>query len=163
MISSRAVMLPRLDGTHPRNLLLANTITETGELPKLSGRLNLKRLWLMKMASKSLSNSSFGTVPSNSLNLKSKNLSEGSLRTTSGNLPANLLLLRSNSNSLLSLINLCGTVPQKRLELMWNNARSVSKPSSSGKYPAISPWFRSMPATVLILLLSSARAQNTPV
>lgn len=163
MISSRPDMLPRLEGTHPWNLLLARTITETGELPKLSGMLNLKRLWLMKMASKSLSKSSFGTVPSNSLNLRSKNLSLGSFRTTSGNLPANRLLLRSSSNSIFKFMNLCGTVPQKRLELMWNNARSVSKPSSSGKYPAISPWFRSMPATVLIFLLSGAAAQKTPV
>ncbi|XWS60778.1 hypothetical protein CRYUN_Cryun07bG0066300 [Craigia yunnanensis] len=45
----------------------------------------------MKRASKSLSKSSFGMVPSNSLNLKSKNLSKGSFRTTSGNLSANLL------------------------------------------------------------------------
>ncbi|TYG59662.1 hypothetical protein ES288_D07G004800v1 [Gossypium darwinii] len=122
---------------HSPNLLRqTKTITETGELPKLS-------------ASKSLSKSSLGTVPSNSLNLKSKNLSKGSLRITSGNLPANRLLLRSNSNISFNFINLCGTVPQNRFD----------NPSSSGKYPAISPWFKSIPATVLILLLSSAGAQ----
>lgn len=78
MISLRFDMLPRLAGTQPWNLLLARTMTETGEFPKLSGRSNLNLLWLMKMASKSLSNSSLGTVPSNSLNLRSKNFSFGS-------------------------------------------------------------------------------------
>ncbi|KAH7866262.1 hypothetical protein Vadar_017836 [Vaccinium darrowii] len=42
-----------------------------------------------------------------------------------------------------------GTVPQNRLELRWNNARSVKSSSSSGKNPTISPWLRSMPATVV--------------
>lgn len=70
-------MLPRLAGTQPWSLLFATTITDTGELPKLSGRSKANLLWLMKMASKSLSNSSFGTVPSNSLNLRSKNFSVG--------------------------------------------------------------------------------------
>lgn len=106
MISFRLDMFPILEGMHPWNLLLAKTTTETGELPKLSGRLKTKRLSFMKIASRSLSNNSFGTVPSNSLNLKSKNLSKGSRRTTSGNLPANLLLLRSNSKSSFKLSNL---------------------------------------------------------
>ncbi|BAT72810.1 hypothetical protein VIGAN_01024800 [Vigna angularis var. angularis] len=97
MISLRLDMLPRLWGMQPWNLLLARTMTETGELPKLSGRSKTKRLSLMKMASRSLSNNSRGTAPSNSLNLRSKNLSEGRRRTTSGNLPAKRLLLRSSS------------------------------------------------------------------
>lgn len=75
IISLRLDMFPMLDGTHPWNLLLAKTTTDTGELPKLSGRSNLNLLWLMKIASSGLSNSSLGTVPSNSLNLRSKNLS----------------------------------------------------------------------------------------
>lgn len=75
IISLRLDMFPMLDGTHPWNLLLATTMTDTGELPKLSGRSNLNLLWLMKIASSGLSNSSLGTVPSNSLNLRSKNLS----------------------------------------------------------------------------------------
>ena len=162
MISLRFDMLPKLDGTHPWNLLFAKTMTDTGELPRFSGRSKTNLLWLIKIASKSLSNSSFGTVPSNSLNLRSKNLSEGSLSTTCGNFPANRLLLRSSSKSSLMSLNLRGTVPQNLLELMWNNARSTSKPSSSGKYPAISPWLRSMPATVRIVLLSGAGAQKTP-
>lgn len=37
IISFNLLMLPRLAGTQPWNLLLASTITETGELPKLSG------------------------------------------------------------------------------------------------------------------------------
>lgn len=156
MISLRLDMLPRLEGRQPWNLLLASTMTDTGELPKLSGRSNLNRLWLMKMASNGLSKSSFGTVPSNSLNLRSRNLSCGSFKTTSGNLPAKRLLLISNSNKSFRVSNLCGTVPQNLLEFMWNNARSTSKPSSSGKYPAMSPWLRSMPATVRILGSSSA-------
>lgn len=97
IISFSLVILPKLAGKHPWNLLLARTMTDTGEFPKLSGSSNLNLLWLIKIASKSLSNSSLGTPPSNSLNLRSKNLSVGSLRTTSGNLPANRLLLRSNS------------------------------------------------------------------
>lgn len=44
MISLRLDMLPRLEGTQPLNLLLARTMTETGELPKLSGRSNTNLL-----------------------------------------------------------------------------------------------------------------------
>ncbi|CAA6666275.1 unnamed protein product [Spirodela intermedia] len=77
-------MLPRLAGRQPLKWLLARTITDTGELPKLSGRSKEKRLWLMKMASRSLSKSSRGTFPSNSLNLMSRNLREGRRRTTRG-------------------------------------------------------------------------------
>ncbi|RDX70943.1 hypothetical protein CR513_49759, partial [Mucuna pruriens] len=91
MISFKLDMFPRLAGMQPWNLLLASTMTETGEFPKLSGRSKTKRLSLMKMASRSLSNNSLGTVPSNSLNLRSKNLSDGRRRTTSGNFPANLV------------------------------------------------------------------------
>lgn len=72
-------------------------------------------------------------------------------------------MLRSNSNKSLSFLKLFGTVPQNRLELRWNNARSVKSPSSSGKNPAISPWLRSMPATVMLEELSGAGAQNTAV
>jgi hypothetical protein len=75
-------MLPKLAGKHPWNLLFAKTITETGELPKLSGNSNWNRLWLIKIASNGLSNNSFGTVPSNSLNLRSKYFSDGSFSTT---------------------------------------------------------------------------------
>lgn len=133
MISLRLDMLTKLEGTQPWNLLLARTMTETGEFPKLSGSSKRKRLSLMKMASKSLSKSSLGTVPSNSLNRRSRNLSDGSFRTTAGNLPAKRLLLRSSSKSSFRRLNLWGTVPQKRLELMWNNARSARRPSSSGR------------------------------
>ncbi|KAF1859250.1 hypothetical protein Lal_00009834 [Lupinus albus] len=66
------------------------------------------------MASRSLSNNSFGTVPSNSLNLRSRNFSFGNPKTTTGNFPANRLLLRSNSNRIFSFSNFLGTVPQKR-------------------------------------------------
>lgn len=37
IISFNLLMLPRLAGTQPWNLLFASTITETGEFPKLSG------------------------------------------------------------------------------------------------------------------------------
>uniref|UniRef100_A0A2P2JKQ8 Uncharacterized protein MANES_03G067800 n=1 Tax=Rhizophora mucronata TaxID=61149 RepID=A0A2P2JKQ8_RHIMU len=105
MISFRFDMFPKLDGTHPLKLLLANTMTDTGEFPKLSGRLNLNLLWLIKIASRGLSNSSFGTGPSNSLNLRSKYLRFGRLSTTSGNFPANRLLLRSSSYSIFKFLN----------------------------------------------------------
>ncbi|KAL9998113.1 hypothetical protein Hdeb2414_s0571g00918451 [Helianthus debilis subsp. tardiflorus] len=75
-------MLPILAGRHPSNLLCPNTITDTGELPKLSGISNMNRLWFIKTASISLSNSSLGTPPSNSLNRISKNFNFGNLRTT---------------------------------------------------------------------------------
>jgi hypothetical protein len=106
IISFRFDMFPKLDGTQPWNLLFATTITDTGEFPKLSGRLNTNLLWLMKMASNGLSKSSRGTDPSNSLNLRSKNFSDGSFRITTGNFPANLLLLRSNSKSNFRFLNL---------------------------------------------------------
>lgn len=113
IISFSLVMFPIPAGTQPWNLLSARTITDTGEFPKLSGKSNTNLLLLMNIASKSLSNSSFGTVPSNSLNLRSRNFSSGNRSTTAGNFPANLLLLRSNSNKILSLSNLCGTVDRK--------------------------------------------------
>ncbi|RDX83888.1 hypothetical protein CR513_35146, partial [Mucuna pruriens] len=115
IISFSLFMLPIPAGTHPWKWLLAKTMTETGEFPKLSGRSKTKRLWLMKIASRSLSKSSLGTVPSNSLNLRSRNFSCGRRSTTSGNFPAKRLLLRSNSKRSLRRSNLCGTVPQKRL------------------------------------------------
>ncbi|KAF5187542.1 hypothetical protein FRX31_022871 [Thalictrum thalictroides] len=41
MISFKVpAIFPKLAGRHPRNLLLARTITETGEFPKLLGRSN---------------------------------------------------------------------------------------------------------------------------
>lgn len=126
-------MLLKLAGKHPWNLLFATTITDTGEFPKLSGSSKWNRLLLIKIASRSLSNSSLGTVPSNSLNLRSKNFNFGSRSTTAGNFPAKRLLLRSSSNISLSLSNLWGTVPQNLLVLMWRRARSVKRPSSSGR------------------------------
>jgi len=133
LISFKLDMFPILEGMHPWNLLFAKTTTETGELPRFSGRSKAKRLSFMKIASRSLSNNSFGTVPSNSLNLMSKNLRTGKRKTTSGNFPANLLLLRSNSKRSFSFSKVCGTVPQNLLEFMWKSARSVRRPSSSGK------------------------------
>ncbi|KAF1872684.1 hypothetical protein Lal_00016521 [Lupinus albus] len=118
IISFKFDMFPILAGIQPWNLLFARTITETGEFPKLSGRLNTKRLSFMNIASRSLSNNSLGTVPSKSLNLRSKNFSSGSVNTTFGNFPTNLLLLRSSSKRSLNLSKLCGTMPQNLLELM---------------------------------------------
>jgi hypothetical protein len=83
IISLRLDMLLRLEGRQPWNFLLASTMTDIEELPKLSRRSNLNRLWLMKMASNGSLKSSFGTVPSNSLNLRSRNLNCGSFKTTS--------------------------------------------------------------------------------
>jgi len=75
-------MLSGLEWRQPWNLLLASKMTDIKELPKLLKRSDLNRLWLMKMASNGLSKSSFGTVPSNSLNLKSWNLRCESFKTT---------------------------------------------------------------------------------
>ncbi|KAI5382957.1 hypothetical protein KIW84_070382 [Lathyrus oleraceus] len=98
-------MFPILEGMHPWNLLFARTTTDAGELPKFSGSTDENRLSFMKRASIGKSNNSLGTVPSNSLNLKSKYLRPGRRNTTSGNFPANLLLLRSNSNRSFSFSN----------------------------------------------------------
>nr|GMD72120.1 myosin-6 isoform X2 [Ipomoea batatas] len=37
--------------------------------------------------------------------------------------------------------------PANQFELMWKTARSASRPSSSGRNPAMSPWLRSMLST----------------
>lgn len=142
-------ILPMLPGMQPPRLLLANTKTDTGEFPRFSGMPNRNLLSLRKIASKSLSKSLFGTGPSNSLNLKSKNFNEGNDSTTSGKLPTKRLLLRSSSKRTFNFLKLSGTTPQNRFELMWKSARSVNKPSLSGRYPAMSPWLRSIPATTL--------------
>ncbi|KAL9263090.1 hypothetical protein AKJ16_DCAP26043 [Drosera capensis] len=138
-ISLSLDMLTMLVGRHPPNWLFATTITDTGEFPKLSGISNRNLLLLIKIASRSLSNNSLGTLPSNSLNLRSRYFNEGSVSTTFGNFPARRLLLRSSSYNSTQLFTLCGTVPQNRFEFTWNNARSLSNPSSSGRNPAMSP------------------------
>lgn len=84
-------------GMQPPSLLFAKTTTETGELPRLSGMLELNRLSFKNSASRSLSNSLEGRDPSKSLNRRSRYFNEGMLRTTMGKGPTNLLLLKSNS------------------------------------------------------------------
>ncbi|KAF8064728.1 hypothetical protein N665_1170s0007 [Sinapis alba] len=69
-----------------------------------------------------------------------------------GNEPTKRLLLTSNSYINVSFDKLFGITPQNLLELI-----------SGGKYPAISAWFRSIPATTIMLWSSSAGAQNTPL
>lgn len=152
-----------LAGRQPPKRLLARTMTETGEFPMLLGISKRNRLLLMKIASRSLSKSSDGTEPSNSLNRMSRYLRDGRRRTTLGNFPAKRLLLISSSKRRRRRSNRCGMVPQNRLELMWKRARSVRSPSSSGRYPAMSAWFRSMPATTIRLLLEGRGAQNMPL
>lgn len=163
-ISSFSVfpIFPILPGMQPPRLLFASTSTETGEFPRFSGMPNRNRLSLRKMASKSLSKIFVGTPPSNSLNRRSRNFSAGSERTTVGNPPTNRLLLRSSSKRSFSFLKLSGTTPQNRLELMWKRARSVSRPSSSGKYPAISAWLRSIPATTVAEEFEREAEQKTP-
>jgi hypothetical protein len=90
-------ILPMLVGMHPVNLLLAITITEAGELPKLSGMLEWNLLLLTKIASKSLWKSSGGNGPSKSLYLISRYLRVGKSNTTLGKGPTKRLLLTSNS------------------------------------------------------------------
>lgn len=156
-------ILPMLAGRHPPKRLFASTITETGEFPMLFGISKRNRLLFMKMASRSLSKSSGGTVPSNSLNRRSRYLRDGRRSTTSGNFPAKRLLLTSSSKSRRRRSKRCGMVPQNLLELMWKSARSVRSPSSSGRYPAMSAWFRSIPATTITLRLKGSGAQKMPL
>lgn len=155
-------IFPMLPGMQPPRLLFARTSTETGEFPRFSGMPNRNLLSFKNNASNSLSNSCDGTPPSNSLNRRSKNFNDGSHSTTFGNPPANRLLLTSSSKSSFNFLKLSGMTPQNLLELMWKRARSVSSPSSSGRYPAISPWLRSMPATTLAVELDNEAAQKTP-
>lgn len=155
-------IFPMLPGMQPPRLLLASTRTDTGELPRFSGIPNLNLLSLRKTASKSLSKIFLGTPPSNSLNRRSKNFKEGNESTTVGNPPTNRLLLKSSSKRSFIFLKLSGTTPQNLFELMCKRARSVSKPSSSGRYPAMSAWLRSMPATTLTEALKGEGAQKTP-
>ncbi|RYR07546.1 hypothetical protein Ahy_B05g074928 isoform D [Arachis hypogaea] len=83
------------------------------------------------MASRSLSKSCEGTVPSNSLNLRSRNLSLGNRRTTAGNLPANRLLLRSNSKRILRRSNLWGSVPQNLFSKICEQAKLLRQVTSN--------------------------------
>lgn len=164
MISFRVLPIsPMLLGMHPPRLLFASTSTDTGDLPRFSGMPNLSLLSFRKMASRSLSKSLEGTPPSNSLNRRSKYLRDGNLRITSGNWPTKRLLLRSSSHSSFMWRNVEGTLPQKRLELRWKRARYLKRPSSRGKYPAMSAWLRSMPATTRREELDGEGAQKTPL
>lgn len=47
-------------------------------------------------------------------------------------------------------MNVEGMTPAKRFELRWNKARSVRRPRSSGRVPAMLAWLRSTPATVVM-------------
>lgn len=58
---------------------------------------------------------------------------------------------------------MAGIIPQKRFELIWKTARSVSLPSSGGRYPAMSAWLRSIEATTRIEGLEGDGEQKTPV
>jgi hypothetical protein len=156
-------ILPMVCGMQPVNLLLAKTATETGEFPRVSGIVDVNRLSFKNKASRSLLKSSGGNSPSKSLYLRSRYLSAGIDRTTGGNGPTNRLLLTSSSWRSLSLEKLFGMIPQKRFELMWKRARSVIRPNSTGRYPAMSARLISTPATTLIVGSSKAGAQKTPL
>jgi hypothetical protein len=161
--SSVLAILPMLLGMHPVSPLLATTTTDAVELPRFSGMWPTKRLVLTKMASRSLSKRPGGSSPSKSLNLMSRYLSEAISRQTKGKGPTKRLLLASNSWRMDSRDMLLGMMPQKRLVLMWKKARSVRRPSSGGRYPAMSAPLRSMPATTVILGSSRASVQMTPL
>lgn len=126
-------ILEMLEGTHPRNPLLARTRTDTGEFPRFWGKEDWNLLLLMNKASSFLSKSSVGISPWNSLKRISRNFREGKEKTTDGKFPENLLLLMSSSKRDRSSRKLEGRVPQKRLELMWKRPRSQRRPRSSGK------------------------------
>jgi hypothetical protein len=145
---SVAAILPMDGGMHPPSLLCASTTTDAGEFPRLDGMGRVRRLLLRMMASSVRSKSAGGMGPSNSLNLRSRYLRDGSARTTSGNGPTRRLLLRSSSWRRRRCRKVSGSTPQKRLELRWRSARSgTPRGRSSGMYPAMSAWLRSIPAT----------------
>lgn len=164
LISSKvSPILPMLFGRQPLKWFCATTITEAGELPKFSGRLEWNLLLFMNMASSCLSKRAGGNAPSKSLNLISRYLRFGNSRTTCGNGPTKRLLLTSSSYRRVSLEMLFGIIPQNLLELRWRRLMSVSKPISTGRWPAMSAWLRSIPATTVTFGSSSAGAQKTPV
>lgn len=140
-------MFPIDFGMQPVKLLLAKFTTEALDFPSVSGIVDVKRLSFKNIASRSFSNSSGGKTPSKSLNLMSKYFKFGTLRTTEGKPPTKRLLLISNSYKRVRFSKLSGTIPQNLLELMWKSERSFKRPNSSGRWPAMSPWLRSTPAT----------------
>nr|ACR35253.1 unknown [Zea mays]ACR35915.1 unknown [Zea mays] len=145
---SVSAIRPMLGGMQPPSALCASTTTEAGELPRLAGIGSRRRLELRRMASSGRSKSAGGMGPSKSLKRRSRYRSAGSDSTTSGNPPTKRLLLRSSSWRSRRCANVGGTTPQKRLELMWNSARSgTPSGSDAGRYPAMSAWLRSIPAT----------------
>lgn len=156
-------ILPIVAGMQPPKSLLASTNTDTGEFPRLSGIPDRNLLLFRKMASRrGLPKIPAGILPSNSLNRRSKYLREGIDRITFGNLPTKRLLLRSSSRRSFICLKVSGRVPQNRFELRWKSTTSVSHPSSGGRYPAMSAWFRSMPVTTLCKGWKREGAQNMP-
>ncbi|BAT00289.1 Os07g0176400 [Oryza sativa Japonica Group] len=156
---SVAAILPTLEGMQPLSLMLASTMTDAGELPRLAGSSKSKWLSLRKSASIFLSKIAGGTSPQKLLKRRSTYLTLGRQRMWSGKPPARRLLLTSSSWRRESLGRVSGSAPEKRLELRWSTARSVRRPSSSGRVAARSPWLRSMPATVAAHGSSGAAAQ----
>jgi len=138
-------------------------ITEALDFPIVSGMTDVKRLLFKKIASRSFSKSSGGKGPSKSLNLRSKYFKFGHLRTAEGKGPTKRLLLISYSCTSVRFIKLSGMTPQNLLELMWKSAISPKCPNSSGRFPAMSAWLRSMPATTCKVGSSRAGAQYTPL
>jgi len=93
-ISSRvSAIFAKLGGMQPLMSLLATTNTETGEFPRLSGRVDWNLLLFMERASSFRSKSCGGILPSNSLNLTSRHLRECKKKTTTGNGPLKWLLV----------------------------------------------------------------------
>lgn len=113
-----SIISPIVFGIHPLNLLFARSTTETFEFPIFSGIIPENLLWLRNSASNSFSNISGGRFPSKSLNLMSKNFSNGIPRTAIGNSPTNMLLLMSNSWRIVNLDILLGIIPQNRFEFI---------------------------------------------
>ncbi|KVH93272.1 hypothetical protein Ccrd_004683 [Cynara cardunculus var. scolymus] len=108
---SKYGMCPKLLGMHPLNLLLDKTSMEAGEFPMFSGRREWKRLLFTTMASSSLSKSSGGNAPSNSLYLISRNFKEGIPKITLGKGPTKRLSLASSSNKSIRFEKLLGKIP----------------------------------------------------
>ncbi|WVZ10256.1 hypothetical protein V8G54_014786 [Vigna mungo] len=138
-------------------------MTEALDFPMVSGMKDEKRLLFKKIASRSFSKSSGGKGPSKSLNLRSRYFKFGHVRTTEGNRPTKRLLLISYSCTSVRFSKLSGITPQNLLELMWKSAISCKCPNSSGRLPAMSALFRSMPATTFRVGSSRAGAQYTPL
>ncbi|KAK6919098.1 hypothetical protein RJ641_017520, partial [Dillenia turbinata] len=135
-----------LGGRQPPNLLLANTTTEALPLPKFGGitevkSKELRRQWPFKL------------IEAKIKIVQCRKRKHNGRKRAYKSIVTNIKLVEK----------VIGRIPQKRLLFRWMSARSVRRPSSSGRKPAMLAKLRSMPATTCTFGSSRDGAQYTPV